>query len=1182
MSGESDRTNNCSSGVAVTVSVATAPDLVVGAPSVSDSSPTTGASFTLSATVRNQGSGSSGPTTLRYYRSADSSISSSDTAVGTDSVGGLSASGTSAESIPLTAPSTAGTYYYGACVDSVTGESVTDNNCSSGIAVTVSAAPDLVVDTPSVSDSSPTTGASFTLSATVRNQGSGPSGSTTLRYYRSTDSTITSSDTSEGTDSVGGLSASGTSAESIPLTAPSSAGTYYYGACVDSVSGESDTGNNCSSGVAVAVGTPPAPDLVVGSPSVSDSSPTTGASFTLSATVRNQGSGSSGPTTLRYYRSADSSISSSDTAVGTDSVGGLSASGTSAESIPLTAPSTAGTYYYGACVDSVSGESDRTNNCSSGVAVTVSVATAPDLVVGAPSVSDSSPTTGASFTLSATVRNQGSGSSGPTTLRYYRSADSSISSSDTAVGTDSVGGLSASGTSAESIPLTAPSTAGTYYYGACVDSVSGESDRTNNCSSGVAVTVSVATAPDLVVGAPSVSDSSPTTGASFTLSATVRNQGSGPSGSTTLRYYRSTDSTITSSDTSEGTDSVGGLSASGTSAESIPLTAPSSAGTYYYGACVDSVSGESDTGNNCSSGVAVAVGTPPAPDLVVGSPSVSDSSPTTGASFTLSATVRNQGSGSSGPTTLRYYRSADSSISSSDTAVGTDSVGGLSASGTSAESIPLTAPSTAGTYYYGACVDSVSGESDRTNNCSSGVAVTVSVATAPDLVVGAPSVSDSSPTTGASFTLSATVRNQGSGPSGSTTLRYYRSTDSTITSSDTSEGTDSVGGLSASGTSAESIPLTAPSTAGTYYYGACVDSVTGESVTDNNCSSGIAVTVSAAPDLVVDTPSVSDSSPTTGASFTLSATVRNQGSGPSGSTTLRYYRSTDSTITSSDTSEGTDSVGGLSASGTSAESIPLTAPSTAGTYYYGACVDSVSGESDRTNNCSTAVTVTVRTATAPDLVMDTPSVSDSSPDAGASFTLTATVRNRGNGSSGSTTLRYYRSANSTISSADTAVGTDLVVGLSASGTSPESIPLTAPSTAGTYYYGACVDAVSGESDRTNNCSTAVTVTVRTATAPDLVMDTPSVSDSSPDAGASFTLTATVRNRGNGSSGSTTLRYYRSTNSTISSADTAVGTDPVVGLSASGTSPESISLTAPSTAGTYYYGACVDSVSRRIG
>ena len=113
--------------------------------------------------------------------------------------------------------------------------------------------PDLAVEPVSVSDSSLVAGASFTLRATVRNHGDASAAATTLRYYRSTNATISTSDTAVGTDSVSGLSASGTSAESISLTAPSSAGTYYYGACVDSVAGESDTDNNCSAGVRVSV-----------------------------------------------------------------------------------------------------------------------------------------------------------------------------------------------------------------------------------------------------------------------------------------------------------------------------------------------------------------------------------------------------------------------------------------------------------------------------------------------------------------------------------------------------------------------------------------------------------------------------------------------------------------------------------------------------------------------------------------------------------------------------------------------------------------------------------------------------------------------------------------------------------------------------------------------------------------
>ena len=137
-------------------------------------------------------------------------------------------------------------------------------------------------------------------------------------------------------------------------------------------------------------------------------------------------------------------------------------------------------------------------------------------------------------------------------------------------------------------------------------------------------------------------------------------------------------------------------------------------------------------------------------------------------------------------TTLRYYRSTDSTISITDTSVGTDNVSGLGANGTSSESISLTAPSNIGTYYYGACVDVVVGESSTQNNCSSAVAVTVATATSgdPDLRAHA-SVSESILRTGDSFTLRARVSNQGNrggGTSAATTLRYYRSTDTTISS----------------------------------------------------------------------------------------------------------------------------------------------------------------------------------------------------------------------------------------------------------------------------------------------------------------------------------------------------------------------------------------------------------------
>ena len=724
------------------------------------------------------------------------------------------------------------------------------------------------------------------------------------------------------------------------------------------MTGETDGTNNCSASVQITIREP---DLVVGSPSATDSGPAAGAQFTLSATVRNDGSGAAGATTLRYYRSPDETITTSDAEVGTDAVAELSAAGSTSASVALTAPATPGTYYYGACVDAVADETDTNNNCSTSVPVTVQQTVTvqqgdPDLTVPSAAVNDSGPAAGAPLTLSATVANGGAGGAEATTLRYYRSADAAITAADTEVGTDTITGLAASGSAGQSVELTAPSTPGTYYYGACVDAVTDESNTTNNCSTSVQVTVPQPARPDLMVTSPSVSDSGPATGAPFTLSASVRNGGNGDAPATTLRYYRSADAAITTSDTQVGTDAISELSASGSAGQSVALTAPSTPGTYYYGACVDAVTDESDTTNNCSGSVKVAI---LQPDLVVGAPSASKNDPEAGEQFTLRVTVGNNGEGESDATTLRYYHSTDTAITTSDTAVDTDAIGGLAASGTSSQSVDLTAPSTPGTYYYGACVDAVTDESDTTNNCSASVQVTVPQPK-PDLVVRLPSVDDSGPAGGAPFALSATVENDGEGSASATTLHYYQSADATISTSDTEVGADAIGGLAASGTSSQSVDLTAPSTPGTYYYGACVDAVTDESDTTNNCSASVQVTVpQPKPALVVRLPSVDDSGPAGGAPFALSATVENDGEGSASATTLHYYQSADATISTSDTEVGADAIGRLAASGTSNQSVDLTAPETPGTYYYGACVDAVTDESDTTNNCSTSVVVTV-------------------------------------------------------------------------------------------------------------------------------------------------------------------------------------------------------------------------------
>jgi hypothetical protein len=122
--------------------------------------------------------------------------------------------------------------------------------------------------------------------------------------------------------------------------------------------------------------------------------------------------------------------------------------------------------------------------------------------------------------------------------------------------------------------------------------------------------------PDLTVTAPSVSDTTPTTTQTITGFATINNVGGAQSAATTLRYYRSTNSTISGADTQVGTDAQAIINPGDSIVRSEAFIFSASAGTYWYGACVDAVAGETATGNNCSTGVQVTVTdvAPPVPN----------------------------------------------------------------------------------------------------------------------------------------------------------------------------------------------------------------------------------------------------------------------------------------------------------------------------------------------------------------------------------------------------------------------------------------------------------------------------------------------------------------------------------------------------------------------------------------
>ncbi len=368
------------------------------------------------------------------------------------------------------------------------------------------------------------------------------------------------------------------------------------------------------------------PDLVVTKPGV-DMRVRPGATFTLAPTVRNIGDAESAATTLRYYsgytgsEEYGQSIGGLDVEEGTDGIGALSAGGESSQSIELTAPTTLGDahghYSYGACVDKVEGEPATTNNCSNRIGVRVTFW--PELTMSASAPAMVRP--GRQFTLSGTLANEGDavasrrsmGTNAGLVVRFYRSEDSTITTSDTNIsgaGFSFGREIAAGSSSTNEIDLTASSTPGTYYYGACfVNTLLFEWDTTNNCSEAVEVTVKGY--PELTIGGGYEYSPPLVPGGTFTLTTRLENEGDGEAEATTLRAYRSEDIMITTSDTELATKEIDAHAPGDITHHEFNLTVPDSPGTYYFGSCVDAVTDESDTTNNCM---------PYAATLVVNSP----------------------------------------------------------------------------------------------------------------------------------------------------------------------------------------------------------------------------------------------------------------------------------------------------------------------------------------------------------------------------------------------------------------------------------------------------------------------------------------------------------------------------------------------------------------------------------
>lgn len=228
------------------------------------------------------------------------------------------------------------------------------------------------------------------------------------------------------------------------------------------------------------------------------------------------------------------------------------------------------------------------------------VVSPPDLYPSTFGIDPATVATGSSVNLYASVRNMGGTASQATTLRYLRSNDASISPADSVLCTDAIPALAAGEFSpAQSCTVTAPTTAGTYYHGVCVDVVSGENQTANNCSEPQALSVISNGLPDLVV-TQVAADAQATLGGSLNLSATLINQSQVAAAASRLDISLVSVDTLAEVPFAYCDVPALGMSQSYSCGGSIPLPMNMPAGSYTVAARADSEGAvaESNEGNN--------------------------------------------------------------------------------------------------------------------------------------------------------------------------------------------------------------------------------------------------------------------------------------------------------------------------------------------------------------------------------------------------------------------------------------------------------------------------------------------------------------------------------------------------------------------------------------------------------
>lgn len=688
----------------------------------------------------------------------------------------------------------------------------------------------------------------------------------------------------------------------------------------------------------------------------------------------------------------------------------------------------------------------------------------------------------------------------------------------------------------------------------------------------------------------------------------VRNDGADPASGFQVAIYLSADPFVTAADTLIGLRSVGTLAPNSTSAGGGFLTIPGTQteGDWYVGCLVDSQNDidEANEANNADVAVQLlSVSSVPAPDLVATAVSFDLSSVEAGQMIGITDRVENHGVGSAGSFQVGIYLSQDATITTGDVLLGLRSVPSLGPGEISFLSAPLTVPANtaAGDWFVGSVAD-VGGtlaESDEFNNSALAAGVlAVTQPPRPDLRMSSLDFSPAQLDAGQSVLISESVLNQGLMPAGPFRVGIYLSEDGEITSADHLIGFRSVGGLEVGESSTVSAPVVVPASvgAGTFHVGAIADHEETLIESDENNNTLLAlgtieVFVPPLPDLKTIGVSFSPNVAQSGDLITVVERVKNSGSADAGAFRVGTYLSNNPSVTVNDILLGSRLVTSL-AIGSEDEALNQYAvPPGLGTgsWTVGVIVDDlfVLQEPEEGNNLLVAsglLDITGSPDPLPDLVVELLTAGPGQVLEDGQITVQSLIRNQGDLSASTFTVKFYLSTDEIIDASDYLVGQRTIFSLGIGGGSAQSFPYTLNGSLplGTYSFGAICDfeGVILESDEENNVEVLVNeieIYIPPPPAPDLTVTTLSTDVTMISELGSVLFSHTVRNVGDLDAGAHHVEYYFSDDTEITEDDVLVGSgllSPSLAAGADVQTSTQIDLPPEAVQGIWHIGAIV--------